>query len=238
MVESELINTVTDVLDVMDAAATAYGIVRFAQAKVVGLAKTSGLLEAVAVEARAFEARRNEQTRLRLEALERQASDHAAFLAKVRDMVADDQYHRLHLNLEWEAIRETLHERRELLAHAAAGLSTPGLTINEKARIERALRQVDADDVIHFDRLARFDDPEFVPKEGNDAPVERQRSFHNARKRLLLASEKPLSKSSLTMAGCIAEDSGIFGGPILAITPLGRQLLEVLESYLWEKRNA
>jgi hypothetical protein len=40
------------------------------------------------------------------------------------------------------------------------------------------------------------------------------------------------------MAGCIFENADFAGGVILEITPLGKQVLGVLEAYIAEKRNA
>jgi hypothetical protein len=233
-----LLEDAEDLLDVVDVVTTPIGVIRAARRRLAKRSNTTRLQEAMQVELRSFRARRDQETERRLAELEASEPDRNAFLARVAAMADDVQYHRLQRNLEWEAIRETLHERKELLAHAAGGLSTPALTINEKARVERALRQVDAEDVIRLDRLARFDDPAFAPAKGNPSTLEQQREFHNARKRLQQISQTPLARSSLTMAGCISEDGGMYGGPILVITSLGRQLLDVLESYLSEKRHA
>lgn len=169
---------------------------------------------------------------------EAEARDQEAFRTAVEVMLADHQFARLQGVLEFEAAREATDERLELLGYAAAGLANPDLTINEKARIERALRQLDGDDVLFLDELDRFDDPTFTYDPANGNPEEKQRLRHNAKGRLLKAQDKQLSRVALTVAGCIAEDNGSWGGPSLAVTPLATQMLLVLRPYINRKRNA
>ncbi|MGK3966350.1 hypothetical protein WMF38_19465 [Sorangium sp. So ce118] len=65
------------------------------------------------------------------------------------DKIAEDpQLFRLLDGFGYEASREAINERRRLLAHAAAGAMSPELTIGQKARVERTLRELDPDDVI------------------------------------------------------------------------------------------
>jgi hypothetical protein len=116
---------------------------------------TSRLEEAWQIEQRSYRARRDQEMETKLAALEAKSVSVERFAARVCEMVEDHQFLKLQANLEYEALRETTDERREMLAYAAAGLSDPGMPINDKARVERVLRQLDGDDVIHLFDVAR-----------------------------------------------------------------------------------
>jgi hypothetical protein len=122
--------------------------------KLEAISNTAKLLEAMAVDARSWRAGRDIQVEQRLEALVAAAKDQQAFCERVVAMFDDLQFQRLHLSLEFEALREATDTRREMLKYAAAGLSDPDLSLDDKARAERALRQLDEVDVL---RLAEFD---------------------------------------------------------------------------------
>jgi hypothetical protein len=202
------------------------------------LGPTARMLEADAVAGREWRERRAFRADQRITRLETEADDAAAFKASVESMLSDLQFERLQRSMEFEAAREATDERRVLLAELAGGLSTPEFSINEKARIERTVRQLDGEDIIFLHRLATLADADFAydPRDSNSE--EHQRSFYDARKRLEVASTRSLSKASLIMAGCIAENSGFAGGPVLDITALGSQVLTALASYVSEKAVA
>jgi hypothetical protein len=168
---------------------------------------------------------------------ESEARDAEAFRLSVQTMLADHQFARLQGALGFEAAREATDERLEMLGHAAAGLSDPDMSINEKARIERAIRQLDGEDILFLHELRHFEDSSFIYDPRNDSPEPKQRSWHNAKKRLFHAQEKPLSRVALTVAGCISEDSGFAGGPILPVSALAERVLAVMQSYIEEKRD-
>jgi hypothetical protein len=138
---------------------------------------------------------------------------------------------------EYAALREASDERRHMLVCAREALALSELTTNEKARIERTLRDLDTDEVLFLHELDKFEDTSFEANPKNTTPEEKQRAWHNARQRVLRAWEKPLLKASLTVAGCISEDNGSVGGPTLVVTPIGRLVLNVLDSFIKEKRG-
>ncbi|MBK9000888.1 MAG: hypothetical protein IPM35_34645 [Myxococcales bacterium] len=53
---------------------------------------------------------------------------------------------RLYTSLRWEAAREATVERRHLLACVAAALAFDDMTLDDKARVERVVRQLDPDE--------------------------------------------------------------------------------------------
>jgi hypothetical protein len=198
---------VEDALDLMDALSTPMGILRSARKELRKRSRTTHLLDAMAVEERSVRVRFDQETSRRLAELEGRAEDKDAFNEAVRRMVEDDQFHRLQRNLEWEAIRETLDERRELLAHAAAGLSTPGLTIHQRARIERVLRALDGADVAML------------------------RTIHDSPSLALQLREKsPERYYALVSAGCVSESGAWGDGP--RATAIGATLVAILEGYI------
>jgi hypothetical protein len=185
-----------------------------------------------------FESMRQVATIVYLTKREAEAKDQEAFRASVRAMLDDHQFARLQGSLKFEAARESTDERLEMLAYAGAGLADPDVPINEKARIERTIRQLDGEDVLFLHELRQFNDPGFVYKPEDSQSEEKQRSWHNAQKRLLHAQRKPMSRVALTVAGCVSEDAGMYGGPILAINQLADRVLATMSLYIQDKRNA
>lgn len=133
----------------------------------------------------------------------------------------DAQFMTLWSNLGYEAAREALDERRRMLEHAAAGLIDPRLSIEDKARVERTLRQLDPTDVRTLYGLHRV--------------VDRRPE----RKRHELWTDAGMSGEVLLSTGCVKEDlhAGAAGGapPDLHLTRLGELILRTLRSYVLER---
>lgn len=192
---------------------------------------TSNLRDAVAADARAVHAQHAFQLVEHLKRYEVDAANQATFNEALVNMLSDSQFQRMQRNLEWEAIRETLDDRREMLAVAAGGLCDPELTINEKARIERTLRLVDVADVFVLRSLAAVGSTPLIPSTSAiqlAVPVSPRLSPDDERKRIW--ERHPVSMNALATAGCVVArdvyDSGIYD-----VTVLGEQLLRVLTSY-------
>jgi hypothetical protein len=67
----------------------------------------------------------------------------------------DPQVERVFRNFTFEAAREAVDERRRMLAHAAlADVLDLRLTISQKARVERVIRELDPDDVRRLSQVA------------------------------------------------------------------------------------
>jgi hypothetical protein len=139
---------------------------------------------------------------------ETDAPDSDAFCAAVAAMVEDRQFAKLHMNLQFEAIREATYERKRMLAHLAAGLTDPGMSINLKARLERISRSLDPEDVLLLRDIAL-----------NPSTAATKHLEGSATSFYALAS-----------AGCISESQGPWG-PNAVVTSLGLSVLSVLESY-------
>lgn len=84
------------------------------------------------------------------------------------EQLLDEQFQRLTRNIELEALRESMHERTKMLAYAEAGCIETSLTIAQKSRAERAMRELDPDEVIGLYAVARTVGTEY-DAEGKDA---------------------------------------------------------------------
>lgn len=142
--------------------------------------------------------------------------------AKVDVQSDDAQMHRLWANFVWESIREATAERREMLAAADAGIVDPTLTIEQKARVERTLRQLDPTDVR---ALFGF---ELI---GNADGYLARNELYELWKRLpdgdVLVSSGCMRLNPEPLAG-----AGGAGKPVPEVTPLGRNVLRVLRVYV------
>ncbi|WP_437653341.1 hypothetical protein [Sorangium sp. So ce1182] len=133
--------------------------------------------------------------------------------AKINKLGEDPQLFRLLDNFGYEASREAINERRRLLAHAAAGAMNPDLTIAQKARVERVLRELDPDDVILLHKINAMSDA-------------------SARYEALVASEA--SGDSLSGSGCIRTYSpeAYDAVTVAHVTTLGSWVLTMCTSYV------
>ena len=144
------------------------------------------------------------------------------FAAQVEAQSEDPQMHRVWDNFVYESIREATAERREMLAAADAGIVDPRLTIEQKARVERILRQLDPDDVRALYGIDR-------------AVVEDSELYE-------LWGRLP-NRDVLVSTGCLRLDPGPLAGaggvgkPIPQVTPMGYDVLRVMRTYC-RKRGA
>jgi hypothetical protein len=212
--EKDALAIVLDGVDATFNGLDAVAIVGKVRAKLQERSPTTRIKEAMEIEGRSFAAKRDAETAKRLAALEASASDQRAFREAVTDMVCDRQFWTLQANLEWEAARSTLADRREMLAYAAAELSLPGMPIEDKALIERTLRNLDTRDVLLLRRLAG---------ESDLSP-----SLHSGNR----------GWSNLVSAGCLDLSGGGAGMGVQAqVSWLGRQVLQVLGTYAPEAKS-
>lgn len=129
-------------------------------------------------------------------------------LAARLDAFADDrQAQRVVHGLFFEAMREALDDRRRMLAAAAAVLTVPDLPVEEKARCERTLRQLDVADVAWLDVLDKICGNIHNGRAYGDDAALRHEVWNNSP-----------SKEALVAAGCVAVSytAGAGGGQALA----------------------
>lgn len=138
-------------------------------------------------------------------------------VVRLRDS-PDDQEVRLLFNLRWEAAREATDERKEMLAAAAAAMMVSRASVEDRARVERTLRQLDPIDVRVLHGIDRIT--------GRNARERYKRSMTQERRSVLQA------------AGCVDIDYGPlagFGGvgvPELSVSFTGALVLKFLRAYL------
>lgn len=125
-------------------------------------------------------------------------------------------------NLGFEAAREALEERRYMLSCAVAGLLSPRYSVEDRARIERKLRELDASDVRHLFglQLAR----RHMPKNPSENTGDLMWRNHREESERLVA------------AGCVYREASGFGGgtpsPPYGVTGVGFKVLDVLVDYV------
>lgn len=107
---------------------------------------------ALDADARKWRVERDAAVEQRLTELAARADSEGVQHSQLTAMLADLQFWRLQAGFEWEALREATDARRRMLAFAAAGLFSVDLTIEQKARVERALRALDPSDVLELRR--------------------------------------------------------------------------------------
>lgn len=192
----------------------------------LGNRETDKLLEAVEIDRRSHHAQVAQHVKVLMVEWAKLAKDAEELRAKIEEMAADSQFQRLHANLEYEAVRSTLDERKKMLAAAAAGLCNPRMSIEDKARVERTLRELDPKDVQLLERLRVLHaDPHQPPDNSRDSLTVNARD--------LLAAE-PLSRGALLTAGCVRAINRVekISGALYAVSELGDLVLRVLATYL------
>lgn len=146
--------------------------------------------------------------------------------ARLEAFAEDAQSRRVFHNFGYEAMRESLDERRAMLAAAAANLMLLELPIEAKARCERVLRQLDMRDVLWLAVLDQVCGNIYLGRSwphGEDAI----RSF------LLKDCE---SADALTASGCInthfVAGAGTGGTELASVTRTGSLILQTLRPWL------
>lgn len=152
---------------------------------------------------------------------------------KCQEAAKDHQLHLLWRNFSWEAERETIDERKRMLTAALVGTFDPRLTIDQKARVERKLRELDPIDVRCLYGLARTAGRWDV---GGDAKSETKSEAALVHAVWMRCPSADVLASSGSLR--ISSAGGGFGhGPWeeAMVTPLGRDILQVVNSYVTKK---
>ena len=139
--------------------------------------------------------------------------------SRLKALEEDPQFLFVRRNVGFEAAREALDERRLMLSHVAAGLYEESLSIEQKARVERKLRDLDTHDVRVLYGLSR---------------VAAQRAEAVRHK---LWRDSGASADLLLGAGCLREviKEGAFGGAApreLWLSEVGHEILRAARSYV------
>jgi hypothetical protein len=150
--------------------------------------------------------------------------------ARLEEVANDPQMMRIYDNFGYEAAREAIDERRRMLAMAAAGILDTDLTIEQKARVERTLRQLDPGDVRTLYALSR------VVGRVDPNPSDRQRpTCVNESELCFRVLRRAPSGDVLVAAGCVCVDA--FAGLGASwqeahITSVGQDVLLALRAYV------
>lgn len=156
-------------------------------------------------------------------------SDHSGLLesgvATVEALLNEPEFQKIADNYALEAQREALLERARMLAYALAGtLCNGNLTISQKSRVERVIRELDPADALLLYQLSCVS-LETVENDGFD---------RDAMMRMQLLDKQASSRDILHASGCVNWESngGLDGGVLYAyITTIGEAVLEVLSGY-------
>jgi hypothetical protein len=139
--------------------------------------------------------------------------------AKLAKVFEDPQFGRIFANFTFEAAREAIDERRNMIAHAAVGIVDPDISVERKARVERTLRSLDPNDVLTLYGA------KLVP--GTVAAGERC-----ARALLGLPSTDVLLSAGCLRLEVSGGGAGEGASAGLRITQLGDDVLRVLRSFI------
>jgi hypothetical protein len=129
------------------------------------------------------------------------------------------------------AYREALEDRRNMLKHAAAAILDLEVTIADKCRAEKVLRDLDPDDVLELDRLDRLAGA--VERFGDGKG---RLHFDEDRHRYNRLLESRSADALLSSEG-VRVMSGKAGGPTALVTVRGRIILHLLRSYVLLRRR-
>lgn len=142
------------------------------------------------------------------------------------ELLKEPEFQKIVDNYIVEATREALLSRAEMLAHALVGtLCDDTLTISQKSRVERVIRELDPENVLHLHRLNSVNVPQ---SENDDFP-------RTAMARDDLLSQFPESADVLEASGCVSREQvgGLNGGYTTArVTAIGERVLRILENYV------
>jgi hypothetical protein len=146
--------------------------------------------------------------------------------ARLDSYAEDKQSRRLLNNFAYEAMRETLDARRQMLACATAALGFIDWPVERKARVERVLRQLEVDDVLWL-RISDLCCGPAWTQQG-------QREPGTAVAHVLESSP---SREALLSSGTIWIDykgggAGSSSYPVARVTRTGLDILEILDAFL------
>ena len=146
----------------------------------------------------------------------------------IEQQFQERQFRHLIANFHFEAVREVMDERREMLAHATAGACANTMSLGRRARLERTLRELDPDDVRALFGLSqvvgRYD------LEGKDYRDTEQLRHHALS---LVPNADSLIASGAIRVGIHAG----FGGstPWCLVTQLGHDILFLLSTFVRDR---
>lgn len=156
------------------------------------------------------------------------AGDVNALRARAEEIAAKEETQRVLTAFAFEAMREVLPNRREMLAAAAAALTLLDMPVEDKARCERALRNLDPRHVRELYGLSRVASMYFEMQE--------QRSLDNVRHGVW---QRLPDREVLVAAGCVQFTPLNVLGPSrsaatgsVEITRTGDLVLRVLLEYV------
>lgn len=157
----------------------------------------------------------------RLEEKDRErASQDEEIRARLRD-IEEEVFRRVETSTLIEGMRESTPERKRMLAYFAAEAIDETESIDILSRMERAMRDVDPDDLLLLDEL-----------------VTDQTRYYLHTLEHRLADERLIHLEFLNLAGCVVEriedDPG--GTTVVKVTQLGRKIHRHMRSYVAVRR--
>lgn len=108
---------------------------------------TDRLQEAYETDRKSWIYERDRQIASKLKELEHRVRLDTNLATRLEALLDDLQFWRVQRNFEWEATREATDDRRRMLSFAAAGAVNVELTLGQIARVERAIRELDPEDI-------------------------------------------------------------------------------------------
>lgn len=132
--------------------------------------------------------------------------------------VLEDRLHEVHplvTSLRWEAARDATAGRRRMLAHLAANMLNSGARVEDKARVERAVRDLDPDDIALLAMIRSLEGGAFSVWNGHE-------------RRANLASCVDVDYLPLAGAGGV-------GKPAVSVSGTGHLILNALSEFLFEE---
>ena len=155
------------------------------------------------------------------------ADDVEALNATVERLAESDDSRRILASFAFEAMREALPARKEMLAAAAAYLLLTDMPIEEKARCERALRQLDALNVMQLYGLSRVVSKYLHGEDVKNADVVRHGAWLSLEDREVLTSAGCVSITPVALSFSGNERATA----ALRLTKTGKLVLRVLADY-------
>lgn len=132
-------------------------------------------------------------------------------------------------NLGFEAAREELPERREMLMAAVGGILRPEFDTQRRARLVRKLSDLDPEEVRHLYGISRVPRPTMTDFPSQPGATD----DHHAMARLDYAGEHSQHLEVLASTGCVVRHTlANYTGEGLSLTSIGTNILLVVEDYV------
>lgn len=137
--------------------------------------------------------------------------------------------------------REAIAERRRMLSFAAASIVALDLAIEEKASVERVLRDLEPDDVLELHKLSRAVGkierlPDGFGKEHVSTDALRHAVLSRSSRNDALVGERCVRETQATTGGGFGSAPGSY--EVARVTDRGVLILRVLAKYIEEKHDA